>query len=234
MSACKNSNTPPRAAAAPAFICLARPRGAEVAPGLFENELAHQHEAGPSQHEIVLRGGVLRWTDELKGQPPLALNQLSFVARNRVRSHLLRLDATPPPEWGQTFSLMAQMREPLLDLGPQPPNQAPWHNWSGEVYGDFPAVDVSRLRAYVDLSEWGVEVRSGQGALRLWADVTGGRIGGVTADLALKTVQAQLGPRLLPRPKLPPSLLQSWCWRSRSTSSPPTCSPSIAAITPAG
>ena len=75
--------------------------------------------------------------------------------------HLLRLDATPPPEWGQTFSLMAQMREPLLDLGPQPPGQAPWHNWSGEVYGDFPAVDVSRLKAYVDLSEWGVEVRAG-------------------------------------------------------------------------
>lgn len=171
----------------------------EIAGLDFSGPQTGDHRAADwffSQSEFVIQRGTVRWTDELKGQPTLALNELSFVARNRVRSHLLRLDATPPPEWGQTFSLMAQMREPLLDLGPRPPNQAPWHNWSGEVYGDFPAVDVSRLKAYVDLSEWGVEVRAGNGRLRAWADVERGQVTGATVDMGLREVAARLGEQL--------------------------------------
>ena len=149
-----------------------------------------------AQPEFVIQGGTVRWTDDLRGQPPLALSALDFVLRNTARRHEFRLDATPPADWGQRLSLRGRLREPLLDLRQRRAGQAPWHNWSGELYADLPHADVARLRVHADLSEWGVEVRSGQGALRLWADVTGGRIGGVTADLALQTVQAQLGPQL--------------------------------------
>jgi uncharacterized protein (TIGR02099 family) len=173
--------------------------GIEVAGLDFSGPQSGDHSAADwffSQAEFVIRRGTVRWTDELKGQPTLALQDLHFVARNSVRSHLLRLDATPPAEWGQTFSLMAQMREPLLDLGPRTPGQAPWHNWSGELYGDFPTVDVSRLKAYVDLSEWGTEVRAGRGQLRAWADVERGQVTGATADLGLREVAARLGEQL--------------------------------------
>ncbi|MCB2018984.1 MAG: TIGR02099 family protein [Hydrogenophaga sp.] len=146
-----------------------------------------------SQTEFVIRNGTVRWTDELRGQPTLALDTLSLVARNGLRSHLLRLDATPPAEWGQRFSLMASLREPLIDLGAVPAGKAQWHNWSGEVYADFPAVDVSRLKAYVDLSQWNVEVRAGRGRLRAWGDVAKGGLTGVTADLALRDVATRLG-----------------------------------------
>lgn len=149
-----------------------------------------------SQTELVIQDGTVRWTDDLRRQEPLELGSLSFVSRNSTRSHLLRLDATPPTHWGQRFSLRASLREPLLDLSPFSPDQTPWHNWSGEIYGDFPQVDVARLRAYLDLSQWGAEVRSGQGALRLWADVTRGQLAGVTADLGLRQVAARLGQRL--------------------------------------
>lgn len=185
---------------APVLDVRRTPQGRIEIAGLdFSGPQTGDHRAADwffSQAEFVIRGGTVRWTDELKGQPTLALSDLRVVARNRVRSHLLRLDATPPPEWGQTFSLMAQMREPLLDLGPQPPGQAPWHNWSGEVYGDFPAVDVSRLKAYVDLSEWGVEVRAGNGRLRAWADVERGQVAGATVDMGLRGVAARLGAQL--------------------------------------
>lgn len=185
---------------APVLDIRRTPQGRLEIAGLdFSGPQTGDHRAADwffSQAEFVIRGGTVRWTDELKGQPTLALNQLSFVARNSVRSHLLRLDATPPAEWGQAFTLMAQMREPLLDLGPQPAGQAPWHNWTGELYGDFPAVDVARLKAYVDLSEWGVEVRAGRGRLRAWADVERGQVAGVTADLGLREVAARLGPQL--------------------------------------
>jgi uncharacterized protein YhdP len=55
---------------------------------------------------------------------------------------------------------------------------------------------VVRLRVYVDLSDWGVDVRAGQGAMRAWVEVDKGRIGGVTTDLALQGVDAQLSPQL--------------------------------------
>jgi len=53
-----------------------------------------------SQPEFVIRNGTVRWTDDLRGVPPLSLGQVDFVVRNGRRSHDLRLDATPPKEWG--------------------------------------------------------------------------------------------------------------------------------------
>ncbi|WP_374406608.1 YhdP family protein [Hydrogenophaga sp.] len=151
-----------------------------------------------AQTEFVIRNGTVRWTDELRNRPTLALSALDFVSRNSVRSHQLRLDATPPAEWGQPFTLMGNLREPLLDLdlGPAAREHAPWHNWSGELYADFPAVDVSRLKTYVDLSEWDVEVRTGRGKLRAWGDLDRGQLAGVTTDLGLQQVATKLASSL--------------------------------------
>ncbi len=151
------------------------------------------------QPELVIQGGEVRWTDELRQQPVLALHALDLVVRNTARSHKLRLDATPPPEWGERFSLRADVREPLLRLGgPAAVRAQPWLRWDGELYADFPKVDVTRLRAYLDLSRWGVVVQSGAGSLRAWAELARGQIIGVTADLDLQAVDAQLGPDLPP------------------------------------
>jgi uncharacterized protein (TIGR02099 family) len=149
-----------------------------------------------SQGEFVIRRGTVRWTDDLRRQPTLALDDLDLVARNTARTHQWRVDATPPPEWGERISLRGQLREPLLQLGQRAAGQPAWHDWSGELFADFSRVDVARLRTYVDLSRWGVEVRAGQGAVRAWAEVERGQVAAVTADLALQNVEAQLGPRL--------------------------------------
>ncbi len=149
------------------------------------------------QPEFVILGGEVRWSDEMRQQPVLALQQLDLVVRNTGRDHQLRLDATPPPEWGQRFSLRGVAREPLLRLtGPAAVPGQPWRRWSGQLYADFPQVDVTRLRAYADLSRWGVLVRSGAGSLRAWAELARGEIAGLTADLDLQAVDAQLGPAL--------------------------------------
>lgn len=149
-----------------------------------------------SLREFVIQNGTVRWTDELRAQPPLALGALSFVVRNTARTHQFRLDATPPAEWGEGLSVRGRLREPLIELGGRAPGQPIWHNWGGELYADFSHVDVARLRAYADLSTWGVDVRAGQGALRAWADVVNGAVAGATTDLALRDVDAQLGPGL--------------------------------------
>lgn len=143
-----------------------------------------------SQAELVIRGGTVRWTDELRDAPPLALSQVDFVLRNRARRHDLRLDATPPAGWGERFSLMAMFRQPLLSV-----HNGRWQDWDGQLYADFSKVDVSQLRRHADL---GVDLAQGHGALRLWADMVRGDIVGATGDAALAGVSATLGAGLQP------------------------------------
>lgn len=143
-----------------------------------------------SQTEVAIRGGTLRWTDELRGAPPLALTQVDLVLRNGGWKHAVRLDATPPAEWGDRFTVSGQFRQPLLTT-----HGGAWQRWSGQLYADFARVDVSRLNQYADV---GADVQSGHGALRAWADVQRGAVVGGTADVALADVDATLGPQLQP------------------------------------
>ncbi len=136
------------------------------------------------QREVVVLGGTLRWIDEQRGAPPLALTDLQFVVRNGALRHALRLDATPPAAWGQRFSLRGLFRHPLLSTHP-----GRWQDWKGQLYADFAGVDLSQLRQYAHL---GVEVRSGQGALQAWADVADGQFTGGAAQVALSRVDALL------------------------------------------
>lgn len=141
-----------------------------------------------SQTEFVIRGGTLRWSDERRDVPTLALEQVDLIVRNTVRSHALRIDATPPAEWGQRFTLMANFRQPLLSG-----NAVQWRKWEGQIFAQFGHVDVSQLWRYAPL---GMDVARGSGALRAWVDVSRGQVIGATADVALSNVQATLTPRL--------------------------------------
>ncbi|BEU98494.1 TIGR02099 family protein [Acidovorax sp. DW039] len=141
-----------------------------------------------SQGEVVIRGGTLRWNDELRGAPELALSKVDLVLRNGNWRHSLRIDATPPEAWGDRFTLVGMFRAPLLRV-----RDSNWQHWNGQLYANFSRVDVSRLRHHADV---GIDVAHGHGALRAWADVQRGQIVGGTADLALADVQATLGPDL--------------------------------------
>lgn len=143
-----------------------------------------------SQTEVAIRGGTLRWTDELRGAPPLALTQVDLVLRNGGWKHAVRLDATPPAEWGDRFTVSGQFRQPLLTT-----HDGAWQRWSGQLYADFSRVDVSRLNVHADV---GADVQGGRGALRAWVDVHSGEVVGGTADVALEGVNATLGPQLQP------------------------------------
>ncbi|MGH8819922.1 MAG: YhdP family protein, partial [Rhodoferax sp.] len=120
-----------------------------------------------SQTEFVIHDGTVRWSDEQRGAPPLALRQVDLVMRNEARSHALRLDATPPQAWGERFALTARFHQPLLSV-----HAGDWQQWAGQVYADFARVDVAQLHQYVDLP--GVTMQQGNGALRGWVDVRQG------------------------------------------------------------
>lgn len=146
-----------------------------------------------SQTELVIRGGTVRWTDDLRQVPLLALTEVDWTLRNPGHRHLMRLDATPPPEWGERFSLRGVFREPLWPVG-----AGQWRRWAGQMYAEAGRVDVSEVKRYANLASLGIDLRAGSGALRAWADVSDGQITGGTADVALLEVDAQLGKALQP------------------------------------
>ncbi len=153
-----------------------------------------------SQTEVVLRGGHLRWTDELRAAPalaePLQLERVDLLLRNRGGRHAMRLDATPPPEWGERFSLRGRFTQPLLSTA-----QGDFASWSGQLFAEFGRADVSRLRHYIKLDALGtvsIDLQSGNGAVRGWADVRRGRVTGATADVLLNNLDMRLGPALQP------------------------------------
>jgi uncharacterized protein (TIGR02099 family) len=138
-----------------------------------------------SQIEFAIHEGTIAWTDELRDAPTLALQQVELVVRNRGRRHDLRLDATPPPLWGERFSLRGVLQQPLLSR-----HQGQWQDWVGQLYAVFPRVDLSELRRHADV---GIDVHQGRGALTAWADVSRGQLVGGVADLALAQVDVTLG-----------------------------------------
>ncbi len=146
-----------------------------------------------SQTEFVIRGGTVRWTDELQKAPTLALTQVDWVMRNARRRHLMRLDATPPPEWGDRFTARGVFRQSLLSS-----DAGDFAGWTGQLFADFSRVDASRVRQYLNMDTLGVELIRGNGALRAWADISKGQIIGGTADVALQDVDARLGAKLQP------------------------------------
>jgi uncharacterized protein (TIGR02099 family) len=139
-----------------------------------------------SQVEFAVRGGTVTWQDDLRDAPPLVLKAVDFVVRNKSRKHALRLDATPPTEWGGRFSIRAEMRQPFLLA-----QAGQWRAWEGQVYAGFERLDVRELRRYLDL---GINLAQGQGALRAWLDVSRGDVIGAAIDVAMTQVQVSRNP----------------------------------------
>ncbi|MDC8787217.1 YhdP family protein [Roseateles koreensis] len=135
------------------------------------------------QHEFVILNGRVRWIDERRAAPPLELSSLNLVLRNSLHSHAMRLDATPPPEWGQRFSLQGRFTQPLLKRAGE------FKSWSGQLYMDLPQADLRHLRRHVNLP---FELSDGDGALRAWAEIKNGRPQSVTADIGLRLVKLRL------------------------------------------
>ena len=142
-----------------------------------------------SQPEFVLRHGAIRWVDEQRDAPMLALTDVDIVVRNGLRSHDMRIDATPPADWGDRFSLMARCRQPLFAKA------SDFQRWTGTVYADLPRGDVAQLKHHVDLP---FELDGGRGALRLWLDFQNDQWRSATADVQLREVSVRLGDGIEP------------------------------------
>jgi uncharacterized protein (TIGR02099 family) len=134
-----------------------------------------------AQHEFAVRGARVRWIDEQRAAAePLVLTGVDLVIRNGLVSHDLRLDATPPAEWGERFTLAGRFTQPLWAA------RGDWRRWSGTAHAALPRARAGLLR------EHGIElpfaVEGGEGALRAWVEWHDGQWRDVTADVALADV----------------------------------------------
>ena len=143
-----------------------------------------------SQAEVALVNGRVTWTDETRPVEPVTFQGVNVVVRNRLRTHSMRLDANPPPHWGERLSVQGIFRQPLLSRHP-----GQWSEWDGQVFADFPRVDLAELGRYVDL---GVRLARGSGVFRAWLDVASGTPVGALADVSLSQVNLTAGPALEP------------------------------------
>lgn len=134
-----------------------------------------------SQTRIQIQNGAVRWTDELRNAPTLALRGVDLSLRHHVglgrRWHELDLEATPPAEFGQRATVKVSMTQPLWLVGRDAvadgaalpwwrawfgstPRPSQWATWSGDVKVQLPWVDVQQLRQHVTMP---VEVNGGRG-----------------------------------------------------------------------
>ena len=132
------------------------------------------------QPALAVRNGHLQWTDAVRAAPPLVLEGVNLALRKHLLTHSVQVDAQMPDAGQAPFTLSGEFREPLLARHP-----GDWQSWKGQLYGNFPQLDLGYLRQYAD---GGVASAQGAGALRAWVDVDKGAVTGVTADVQMQGV----------------------------------------------
>jgi len=173
----------------PALAVRRDPKGAITVGGI---EIGGGDDGGRlsdwvlAQSEIIIRDAEVTWTDELRGAPPLALTALNFRLANEGDRHAIGLSARPPRHLGPGVELRAELVGHSLKQLAQ---------WNGRVFAELGATDLAGWRAWVD---YPLDVRSGEGALRVWATLGEGAVRRATADVALSGVVARMGKDLPP------------------------------------
>jgi uncharacterized protein (TIGR02099 family) len=145
-----------------------------------------------TQKEIVLSHGTLRWTDALSLEPlrTQTITDIDIKLRNRVRSHDVQLQATPPESWGSRLRVSGQFRRGLLAT-----HAARWKDWSGAVQVQIPELNLGPVGRSVAT---GITLTSGQGAFNLVLEVLNGQPTQADADVNLKNLSLTLDPQLKP------------------------------------
>ncbi len=136
------------------------------------------------QREIVVSNAEIDWHDDLRNAPPLRLTNLNFRLQNDGDEHAAGFFASPPRELGTSVEVRAE----LLGRSVTQPEA-----WNGRLFAEVGNTDLLAWRAWLD---YPVDVRSGQGAVRVWATLAEGNVRRVTADLALANFVARLEPDL--------------------------------------
>lgn len=142
-----------------------------------------------SQREITIHDGRIRWRDDKRGAPELALNEVDLVLRNRWRRHQLALKATPPADHAAPLDVRASFSHGFAG------RVSDVTRWKGTLYTNLRNTDLAVWKAYVD---YPVAFSQGKGSVRAWLDLDQTKVANFTADLSLSNLSAKLDKNLEP------------------------------------
>ncbi len=135
------------------------------------------------QPHIRIRNAIIVWEDALRKAPPLILEDLQFGLDNRGSRHRFGLSAAPPSNLAARIDVRGDVRGSLGEAFDQ---------LSGKVFVELDYADLAGWRSWLD---YPIELPSGRGALRVWANWDEGHAQ-LTTDVALEDLRLRLGKNL--------------------------------------
>ncbi|RKP48618.1 YhdP family protein [Pararobbsia silviterrae] len=137
-----------------------------------------------SQRAIVLRGGTLRWRDQMRDAPELTLYDIRFALLNDGRSHEIGLQAQPdnyvlhgPLDFRANFrsALFGQVGDAS--------------GWDGTAYAQAGPLDLHVASQYMALP---ITVDAGSVGGRIWFDFSDGRLSQARGAISGHTLALEL------------------------------------------
>ncbi len=136
------------------------------------------------QSRVLIRNGRVTWQDDLRGAPPLVLEQVDLSIDNRHGRHRFAVKASAPERLASRLDVRGNFTgDSFGDMG----------EWKGQLYTQLDYADVPAWKLWVTLPK---AFKHGKGALRLWLGLEGGQLRSVDGDVALAGVQARLSEEL--------------------------------------
>ena len=133
------------------------------------------------QRYVMVSDGRLIWNDAQLDAPPLVLNHVNLVLRNRLGEHMLGVTAHPPEDSVQALDVRADLYGSSIHQ---------WDEWRGKVYA---RADGASAVALLRWAPWAQDqLRAGIGDVRFWLNLDRGRIQGLTGDVRLSHVALSL------------------------------------------
>jgi uncharacterized protein (TIGR02099 family) len=156
----------------------------------FEIDTESQRDDSPitdwllDQREIVVRDALVMWNDELRGAPQLVLDHVMFRLEQSFGRIRFGLTGSPPAQLAAPIELRGEVSAASLHS---------FADMQGRFYVRLDFADIALWREWVAVLR---PVESGEGAVRLWFDVAGGKPSGVVADLELSSARMRVQPNL--------------------------------------
>lgn len=129
------------------------------------------------QGNVVVRNATLLWQDDMHGAPPLVLTHVNMRVENNGNQHNFGISAVPPASLASPIDLRGEFKGVTL---------RDFHAWQGSMYAKLDYTDISMWRNWLALP---YALAGGSGGLQVWADMEGGALSGVTADVLLAGVR---------------------------------------------
>lgn len=141
------------------------------------------------QPQINIRDGIARWVDETTNAPEFELRDIDAMLYSSGHDHAIRIEATPPNEWGERFTLEFALVEPVWARAAHP------LNWNANAHVVFPRVDIQELPRYIKLP---IELVQGVGFLEVNAIFKDGELTESQATFNMPEIEVITRPDLAP------------------------------------